>query len=149
MFFSKSRNSKPNYHNNDVHGIFSAQVFEEEDFEVRDYEYNLVPDISNPKACYMLKEVEDELIKKIKNNVDGLSDDARALDETQAIINRLRFLRLLLQALVAIWPDKKLSPTEAEMGEITRLLNGASDLVPAIKKTIALGTQPESGGKSF
>lgn len=127
----------------------SAQVFEEEDFEVRDYEYNLVPDISNAKACYMLKEVEDELIKKIKNNVDGLSDNAHALDETQAIINRLRFLRLLLQALIAIWPDKKLSPTEGEMGEIQRLLSGAFDLVPAIKKTIALGTQPEVGGKYY
>lgn len=125
----------------------SAQVFEEEDFEVRDYEYNLFPDITNAKACYMLKEVEDDLIRKLKNNVDGVADDVNAVDETQAIISRLRFLRLLLQALIAIWPDKKLSPTDAEMGEIQKFLSAAADLVPTIRKTISLGTQPEVGGE--
>lgn len=123
----------------------SAQVFEEEDFEVRDYDYNLFPDITNAKACSMLKEVEDDLTRKLKNNVEGVADDVNATDETQAIISRLRFLRLLLQALIAIWPDKKLSPTEAEMGEIQKFLSAAVDLVPTIRKTISIGTQPEVG----
>lgn len=95
----------------------------------------------------MLKEVEDDLTRKLKNNVEGIADDANAADETQAIISRLRFLRLLLQALIAIWPDKKLSPTEAEMAEIQKFLSAAVDLVPTIRKTISLGTQPEVGGE--
>lgn len=45
---------------------FSAKVFEEEDFDPRDYNYVLTPDIANTKACFMLKETEDELIKKAK-----------------------------------------------------------------------------------
>lgn len=95
----------------------------------------------------MLKEVEDDLTRKLKNNVEGVADDLNAADETQAIISRLRFLRLLLQAMIAIWPDKKLSPTEAEMGEIQKFLSAALDLVPTIRKTISIGTQPEAGGE--
>lgn len=46
--------------------IFSAKVFEEEDFDPRDYGYVLTPDVNNTKACFMLKEAEDELVKKSK-----------------------------------------------------------------------------------
>lgn len=62
---------------------------------------------------------------------------------TQAIIHRLKFLRLFLQALTALSPGKSISPTEQEMNEITRLLTNAVDLVPLIKRSISLGTQPE------
>lgn len=110
-------------------------MYEEEDFEIRDYEYTLEPDMTNSKSCFMLKEVEDDLTKKIKSGQD-------TSEETQAIVNRLKFLRLVLQALVAIWPDKSLSPTQIEMAEIQKLLSGAIDVMPGIKKTISLGTQP-------
>lgn len=115
-------------------------MFEEEDFEIRDYEYNLIPDTPNTRSCYMLKEVEDELMKKIRNQSTNDTEDF------QAIVNRLRFLRHLLQALIAIWPDKKVSATEAEMAEIQKLLTSALDAMPIIKKTIAKGTQPEPNG---
>lgn len=118
---------------------YSAQVYEEEDFEVRDYEYSLGQDISNAKACFMLKEVEDELMRKVKSGAD-------TCEETPAIVHRLKFLRLFLQALIAIWPDKKISPNESEMTEIQKLLTGAIDVVPLMKKTIPLGTQPEPDG---
>lgn len=145
--------------------IYSAKVFEEEDFDPRDYGYVLTPDIANTKACYMLKETEDELMKKAKTGSDGTEvcsafhasalytctsisrvDHRRAcqLQGIQAIIHRLRFLRLFLQALTALLPSKSVSPTEQEMNEITRLLNNAVDLVPLIKRTVALGTQPDS-----
>lgn len=45
---------------------FSAKVFEEEDFDPRDYGYVLTPDVVNTKACFMLKEAEDELNKQMK-----------------------------------------------------------------------------------
>lgn len=116
-------------------GHYSAVVYEEEDFEIRDYEYTLEPDMTNSKSCFMLKEAEDDLTKKIKSGQD-------TTEETQAIVNRLKFLRLVLQALVAIWPDKNISPNQIEMVEIQKLLSGAIDVMPGIKKTISLGTQP-------
>lgn len=128
------------FDNNVIYFFFSAQVFEEEDFEIRDYDYNLIPDTPNARSCYMLKEVEDELMKKIRNTS---TNDTQYL---QAIVNRLRFLRHLLQSLIAIWPDKKVSATEAEMGEIQKLLTSALDAMPIIKKTISMGTQPEPNG---
>lgn len=114
-------------------------MYEEEDFEIRDYEYSLEPDMSYSKSCFMLREAEDDLNKKIKSGQD-------TSEETQAIISRLKFLRLTLQALVAIWPDKNLSPTQIEMVEIQKLLSGAIDVMPGIKKTIALGTQALPNG---
>lgn len=50
---------------------FSAKVFEEEDFDPRDYGYVLTPDVVNTKACFMLKEAEEELTKQLKANPDG------------------------------------------------------------------------------
>lgn len=50
-------------------------MFEEEDFDPRDYGYVLTPDVANTKACFMLKEAEDELTKQLKvnpDNVDGI-----------------------------------------------------------------------------
>lgn len=49
----------------------SAKVFEEEDFDPRDYGYILTPDVVNTKACFMLKEAEDELNKQMKANPDA------------------------------------------------------------------------------
>lgn len=49
----------------------SAKVYEEEDFDPRDYNYTLTPDIVNTKACFMLKEAEEELLKKAKAENDS------------------------------------------------------------------------------
>lgn len=46
-------------------------MFEEEDFDPRDYGYVLTPDVVNTKACFMLKEAEDELNKQVKANPGG------------------------------------------------------------------------------
>lgn len=69
------------------------------------------------------------------------------LQGLQAIIGRLKFLRLFLQALTALAPSKSVSPNEQEMNEIVRLLNGAADLIPLMKRTICLGTQPDPNGE--
>lgn len=45
---------------------YSAKVFEEEDYDPRDYGYILTPDITATKACFLLKEAEEELLKKPK-----------------------------------------------------------------------------------
>lgn len=41
-------------------------VFEEEDFQPVMYGYRLVPDVTDTRAIGMLREVEDELGKKMK-----------------------------------------------------------------------------------
>lgn len=46
-------------------------MFEEEDFDPRDYGYVLTPDVVNTKACFMLKEAEDELTKQLKSDPDN------------------------------------------------------------------------------
>lgn len=56
-------------------------------------------------------------------------------------------MRLFLQALTALAPSKSVSPNEQEMNEIVRLLNGAADSIPLMKRTICLGTQPDPNGK--
>lgn len=43
-----------------------AMVFEEEDFQPVMYGYRLVPDVTDTRALGMLREVEDELGKKMK-----------------------------------------------------------------------------------
>lgn len=52
-----------------------------------------------------------------------------------------------MQALSALAPSKSVSPNEQEMNEIVRLLNGAADLIPLIKRTISQGTQPDPNGE--
>lgn len=116
-------------------------MFEEEDYDARGYGYELKPDLTVVKSCFMLKEAEDELIKKAKSESNEVPEDV------QAVAHRLKFVRLALQALNALKPVKSVSPNEQEMNEIVRLLNGAIDLTPTVKKTIALGTQPQENGE--
>lgn len=47
--------------------INRALVFEEEDFQPMMYGYKLKPDVSESRAIGMLKEVEDDLQKKMRN----------------------------------------------------------------------------------
>lgn len=47
--------------------INEALVFEEEDFQPLTYGYKLKPDISDSRAVGLLKEVEDDLQKKLRN----------------------------------------------------------------------------------
>ena len=89
----------------------------------------------------MLKDVEIELCKKTK---ESEADGEGNTEELQALLSRIKFIRLLLQSLLTLYPNKGLSPNEAEMTEITRLLSAATDLMPIIKKTVSLGTQPEA-----
>lgn len=62
------------YNNQFVAILYSAKVFEEEDFDPRDYGYVLTPDVVNTKACFMLKEAEDELTKQLKANPEGTNE---------------------------------------------------------------------------
>lgn len=72
-------------------------------------------------------------------DVDGTSEKH---EELVAVFSRIKFQRLLLQSLVLMYPTKSFSPNEMEMAEISKLLTNAAELIPAIRKSIARGTQP-------
>lgn len=47
--------------------FFRAMVYEEEDFQPMQYGYHLNPDISEQRIIGMLREVEEELHRKIRS----------------------------------------------------------------------------------
>lgn len=50
----------------DMYLIIRAMVFEEEDFQPVVYGYRLVPDVTETRALGMLREVEEELNRRLK-----------------------------------------------------------------------------------
>lgn len=88
----------------------------------------------------MLKDCENDWAKKAKEAETDL--------EIQAVLSRIKFMRLLLQSLLLLYPTKTFSPNETEMSEIVKLLTGAVDLIPNIKKTVDMGTQPDRDSKN-
>lgn len=115
-------------------------MYDEEDFQPGLYNFSLCNDLSDQKVVAMLKDAENELNKKLKEQTTG---ESQINEDLNATLNRLKFLRLLLQSLLQLYPTKSLSPNEMEMAEITKLLTGALQIMPAIKTTISLGTQPD------
>lgn len=101
--------------------------------------------MSDQKVVAMLKDAENELNKKMKEQTG--ESQSQLNEELIATLNRLKFLRLLLQSLLQLYPTKSVSPNEMEMTEITKLLTGALQIMPAIKTTISLGTQPDPESK--
>ncbi|XP_062550331.1 N-alpha-acetyltransferase 35, NatC auxiliary subunit isoform X2 [Armigeres subalbatus] len=123
--------------------ILRARVYEEEDFQPSNYGYDMYVDMTETKACNMLKSAEEDWVKKAKE-VEG----AKEREEVNALVSRLKFTRLFLQCLVALYPTKisnvNVSPTKTEMIDIVKTLNGALELAQVMEKTIEFGTQPEA-----
>lgn len=87
----------------------------------------------------MLKDCENEIQKKLRE-IDVTSEEFEMLN---AVLNRIKFTRLLLQSLLLLYPTKSFSPNETEMTDITKFLTSATELLSAITKTIEKGTQPD------
>ncbi|KXJ83695.1 hypothetical protein RP20_CCG003124 [Aedes albopictus] len=124
--------------------ILRARVYEEEDFQPSNYGYDMYMDLTETKACNMLKSAEEDWVKKAKD-LDGVKEK----DEINALVSRLKFTRLFLQCLVALYPSKvsnvvtNVSPSKTEMIDIVKTLNGALELTQVMEKTIEFGTQPD------
>ncbi len=97
--------------------------------------------MSDQKAVAMLKDCENDFSKKAKECETNV--------EVQAVLSRIKFTRLLLQSLLLLYPTKTFSPNETEMSEIVKLLTGAVDVIPTIKKTLDKGTQPDKESKKY
>ncbi|XP_059614119.1 N-alpha-acetyltransferase 35, NatC auxiliary subunit homolog [Phlebotomus argentipes] len=118
--------------------ITHASVFEEEDFQPSTFAYTLYPDVSDIKACSMLKEAEDELSRKGKASPENA-------EIIQFVVCRLKFARVLLQTFVNLWRMKSSPLTETEMNDVVRQLNNLSDIILVMRRSIERGTQPEMG----
>lgn len=81
--------------------ILRARVYEEEDFQPSNYGYDMYREVTETKACNMLKSSEEDWLKKAKD-VDGEKEK----EEINALVSRLKFTRLFLQCLVALYPTK-------------------------------------------
>lgn len=117
--------------------IVNAIVYEEEDFQYGIFSFDLCNEFSDNKVLSSLRSCEAQLTKSIKD-LDPACDKC---EELNAVLIRIKFERLLLQSLVQIAAMKV--PTELEIVEITKLIQSANELIVPIKKTMAMGTQPD------
>ncbi len=118
---------------------YSARVYEEEDFQPAIYKFDLCYELSDQRVVSMMKDCENDIQKRFRD-IDATSE---AYETLNAVFNRIKFTRMLLQSLLLLFPTKLLSPNEAEMAEITKLLTSALELLPNINKTIERGTKPD------
>lgn len=77
---------------------YSVKVYEEEDFQSSTYGYDLYSMYSYNFIFNMLKNAEDELIKK------GKEAEKDVAEEIQGVTARLKFTRFFLQVLVTVEP---------------------------------------------
>lgn len=123
--------------------VNKAAVFEEEDFQPVVYGYKLACDVTDVRAAGMMKEVEDELSRKVKSTrvKPGEKIDPNQLalhEEALAVYSRIKFCRLFQQALI-IFNKKGSEGVE----EVERLLMQCLEVLPVLRRTISLGVQPD------
>ncbi|KFM79599.1 N-alpha-acetyltransferase 35, NatC auxiliary subunit, partial [Stegodyphus mimosarum] len=128
--------------------INKAGVFEEEDFQPVMYGYKLANEVPEGKATAMMKEVEEELLKKVKltRSKPGEEQDSEIQlqhEDAVALYSRIKFCRLLYQALL-LFQKKKCFAVE----EVDRYLLQCSEIIPIIEKTIHLGIRPDPNAES-
>ncbi|XP_044754766.1 N-alpha-acetyltransferase 35, NatC auxiliary subunit [Coccinella septempunctata] len=115
--------------------IHKAMVYEEEDFQPMQYGYYLVPEISEQRMSGMLREIEEELSKKLKS-----SDNAELI---QAEHSRIKFIKALYQSLLSLRKENQLNNVDN-----IRLLNTALDMLQHVKNTVDFGIEGIEDGKS-
>lgn len=116
-------------------------VFEEEDFQPMVYGYRLNPDVSEIRTVGMLKEVEDELNRKRKTSSQEptVGNNVIPDQDVSALLLRIRFVRILIQALIGL---NKKDITPSGVAESTKLLSTCLDLIPFLINTITRGCPP-------
>ncbi|XP_075215671.1 N-alpha-acetyltransferase 35 isoform X2 [Lycorma delicatula] len=114
-------------------------VFEEEDFQPTVYGYRLLPDVSDQRAVGMLREVEDELGRKLRGKPPPDPLELSELDDCLALLTRIRFTRLFYQSLCGL--NRRENQTSG-IGECQKLLATCAELVPSLLKTIDRGIPP-------
>uniref|UniRef100_A0A3B4A0S7 N-alpha-acetyltransferase 35, NatC auxiliary subunit n=1 Tax=Periophthalmus magnuspinnatus TaxID=409849 RepID=A0A3B4A0S7_9GOBI len=123
--------------------VNKAAVFEEEDFQAMTYGFRMANNVTDLRVT-MLKDVEDELQRKVKStrSRQGEQRDPEVELEHQqclALFNRIKFTRLLLTALIAFTKKETSSVSEAQ-----KLVAQAADLLSPIHSSIQHGIQSQN-----
>uniref|UniRef100_A0A3Q3E8I4 N-alpha-acetyltransferase 35, NatC auxiliary subunit n=1 Tax=Labrus bergylta TaxID=56723 RepID=A0A3Q3E8I4_9LABR len=111
--------------------VNKAAVFEEEDFQAMTYGFKMANNVTDLRVTGMLKDVEDELQRKVKVIV--------LHQQFLALFNRIKFTRLLLTALITFTKKETSS-----VGEAQKLVVQAADLLSAIHSSIQHGIQSQN-----
>uniref|UniRef100_A0A8C1ITB6 N-alpha-acetyltransferase 35, NatC auxiliary subunit n=1 Tax=Cyprinus carpio TaxID=7962 RepID=A0A8C1ITB6_CYPCA len=124
--------------------VNKAAVFEEEDFQAMTYGFKMANNVTDLRVTGMLKDVEDELQRKVKStrSRQGEQRDPEVeLDHQQclALFSRVKFTRLLLSALISFTKKETSAVSEAQ-----KLMTQAADLLPAIHSTVQYGIQSQN-----
>ncbi|XP_029294720.1 N-alpha-acetyltransferase 35, NatC auxiliary subunit isoform X1 [Cottoperca gobio] len=131
--------------------VNKAAVFEEvrnvlqsEDFQAMTYGFKMANNVTDLRVTGMLKDVEDELQRKVKSTRtrQGEQRDPEVEVEHQqflALFNRIKFTRLLLTALITFTKKETSS-----VGEAQKLVAQAADLLSAIHSSIQHGIQSQN-----
>lgn len=121
--------------------INRAVVFEEEDFQSLAYSFRMAGEIADSQASCLLKDVEDELSKVIKNTrartgIDRNSATEIEHDHAVALHARIRFTRLFFMAILAFGREKCQGLDDAQ-----KYLKQAKELIETMIKSISFGIQ--------
>ncbi|RZF44671.1 hypothetical protein LSTR_LSTR000623 [Laodelphax striatellus] len=114
-------------------------VFEEEDFQPTVYGYRLLPDVPEQKAVAMLREVEDELGRRLRSKPPPEPEELNEFDDCLALHARIRFTRLFYQSLSVL---NKRENQGGNLGECQKLLTTCAEAIPLLSKTVDRGAPP-------
>lgn len=108
--------------------IDTAMVYEEEDFQPLQYGYHLNPDVSEHRMFNMLRDVEENLERKLR---------VKSNNEVQAILARIKFTKTFLQILISFNKDQmhNMNPDRQ------KLLTLCLETLSTVQETIPLGIE--------
>ncbi|KAG1655274.1 N-alpha-acetyltransferase 35, NatC auxiliary subunit [Nymphon striatum] len=138
--------------------VEKAGVFEEEDFQPMLFGYKLTNEVTKVQAVAMIKEMEDDIQRKVKNTRQKQGEERdeiteamvyipllfinvlipRIHEEVTALFSRLRFCRLFYQSLLS-FSKKECTGTE----EAQKHLHICKESLSVISRTINIGIFPE------
>jgi len=118
--------------------IRGAGVYEEEDFQMMQYRFNFGYDVTNTRVVGMLREVEDDYGRLIRNtkaqkqksNTEKQEELSKELISLDGVMRRIKFLRVFLQALTP-FGAKLIEPAN----NIKKYFTQMEELLKVIKKT--------------
>lgn len=110
--------------------IDTAMVYEEEDFQPLQYGYHLNPDVSEHRMFNMLRDVEENLERKSR---------VKPNNESQAILARMKFTRILLQVLISFGKDQLHSITDRH-----KILNMCLEMLTIVQDTVSIAIENEN-----
>uniref|UniRef100_A0A8D3BY40 N-alpha-acetyltransferase 35, NatC auxiliary subunit n=1 Tax=Scophthalmus maximus TaxID=52904 RepID=A0A8D3BY40_SCOMX len=131
--------------------VNKAAVFEEvrsflqhEDFQAMTYGFKMANNVTDLRVTGMLKDVEDELQRKVKGTRSRQGEQRNPEVELEhqqwlALFNRIKFTRLILTALIAFTKKETSS-----VGEAQKLVAQAADILSAIHSSIQHGIQSQN-----